>query len=77
LQQLSGLAKKWGRQSASEKMRKFASWYTRGLPGSSRFRQGVFETRTYEQMVDIVNGYFDRLSRRNIPVRLQPTDTER
>jgi nifR3 family TIM-barrel protein len=61
---LRGLVERFGDQPGTEKMRKFAAWYIRGLPGSSRFREAVFQMKTGADMEGALREYFDWVSRR-------------
>jgi tRNA-dihydrouridine synthase B len=50
-----------GDEIADKSFRKHLLWYTKGLPGSSRFRQVVSGMQDRQTMVDEVNRFFQSL----------------
>ncbi|MFP4498779.1 MAG: tRNA dihydrouridine synthase DusB [Vulcanimicrobiota bacterium] len=62
LYHLNQEVERFGKVSGVEKMRKFIAWYTRGLPGSSRFREQIFHIPEYEAVVEEVNTFFHQLA---------------
>jgi len=61
LEHLEGMTTRYGDESGTKKMRKFAAWFTRGLPGSARFRDRIFRVENYGLMAEVVNEYFSRI----------------
>lgn len=58
LYHLKKLVERWGEGPGVEKMRKFISWYSRGLRGAARFREAIFLETTLKGVVGAIDGYF-------------------
>ena len=61
LEHLQGMVDRYGDNQGTRKMRKFAAWFTRGMPNSTFFRDKVYKVNYQHELVDMVNRYFDRL----------------
>lgn len=59
-----GMTARYGDVQGTKKMRKFAAWFTRGLPGSTFFRDRVFKVESDESLQKVVDDYFSRLQRK-------------
>ncbi len=42
-------------------LKKFASWYSSGYPGSSQFRKTIFQTQSLDETMDLTLGFFNEL----------------
>ena len=47
-----------GMPGVEGKMKQFASWFTHGVAGGSALRKAVYESRTAEQILNAVDGFF-------------------
>ena len=48
-------------KTALLEMRTQASYYLKGLPGSTEIKEKVFKCQTKEEFLDLIQTYFDRL----------------
>jgi hypothetical protein len=55
------------------KMRKFAAWYSRGLPTSAEFRGRINRQERVDDFCKTVDEYFMRLSQQSVEVDCQRT----
>jgi nifR3 family TIM-barrel protein len=44
---------------SSGKMKQFASWFTHGVPGGSKLRQTIFQSKTGKSVLDAVDFFFE------------------
>jgi nifR3 family TIM-barrel protein len=42
-------------------IRKFASWFSAGYPGSASFRKSLFQTETVDEAMDLVNDFYESI----------------
>ncbi len=42
-------------------LKKFASWYSTGYPGAAHFRKQLFQSTSYEQILEVIEIYFKAL----------------
>lgn len=42
-------------------IRKFASWFSAGYPGSAKFRKSLFQTTTVDEAMDLVSEFYDSI----------------
>ncbi len=42
-------------------VRKFASWFSAGYPGSAKFRKSLFQTQTVDEAMDLVNDFYNSI----------------
>lgn len=49
---------RYGDRQGTKRMRKFAAWFTRGLPDSTFFRDRVFKVESDENLQQVVENYF-------------------
>lgn len=42
-------------------IRKFASWFSAGYPGSAGFRKSLFQTETVDEAMDLVNEFYESI----------------
>lgn len=42
-------------------LRKFASWFSSGYPGSAQFRKSLFQTETVEEALGLVGDFYDSI----------------
>lgn len=45
-------------------VRKFASWFSAGYPGSAKFRKTLFQTDTVDEAMSLVNQFYDSIKGR-------------
>jgi nifR3 family TIM-barrel protein len=51
----------FGETRAVFMMRSHLAWFTKGLPNSSRFRAAIVRLKTKQNMIDVLQAYFDTL----------------
>ncbi len=56
-----GMIARYGDRQGTKRMRKFAAWFTRGLPDSTFFRDRVFKVESDESFQKVVENYFSWL----------------
>jgi tRNA-dihydrouridine synthase B len=50
-----------GAETAAREMRKHVAWYVKGLPHSARVREQVNQTRTVDEMAELLSSYAEEL----------------
>jgi tRNA-dihydrouridine synthase B len=50
-----------GEETAVKEMRKHIAWYLKGMPGAAALRAEIFQAKTFNEVLDILNEYFSRL----------------
>jgi len=64
LDHLAASIELYGERIALRSFRKHLGWYTKGLPGSTRFRHRAFEIAEAEELRQAIDDYFGRLEMR-------------
>jgi hypothetical protein len=44
---------------AQGKMKQFASWFTHGVPGGASLRKSIYQSKTGEAVLDVVEQFFE------------------
>lgn len=55
------LEKHFNQRLVMLQLKKFAAWYSTGYPGAAHFRKQLFQSTTYEQILEVIEIYFKAL----------------
>ncbi len=61
LKHLDNLIKYKGEHIAILEMRTHGAWYVKGLPGATKIKTQIVHAKSVEEIVDIINNYFDSI----------------
>ncbi|MBU2551796.1 MAG: tRNA dihydrouridine synthase DusB [Proteobacteria bacterium] len=61
------MGEKVGRDRAVYMLRSVLMWYTKGLPGAAAFRGSINQTRDFDELMVMIDRYFDGLSAGEFP----------
>lgn len=62
----------FGEEIACNMMRSRLGWFVKGLPDCSSFRKEITSLSTEQEITDLIDAYYDNLSKRNISFEVGP-----
>ncbi|MFC1477460.1 tRNA dihydrouridine synthase DusB [candidate division KSB1 bacterium] len=62
----------YGAKKSSFSMKKHVGWYVKGIPGNAAVKQRVFESRTAEEMMNVLSEYRETLKNNRRTERFPP-----